>query len=518
MPEETVRPRPDPQAAGRQPQRDRHPRLPHRPRTGHPHRRHLLARGPLRPAPLQGRRSLSHRQARRADPLLPRHRRHRRPGQAARGRRHPSRLRLSVRKPRLRPGLPRGRHHLRRPARRDPRTARRQGRGPPHRPARPACRPVRQRRAVARQRRGARSWPRSSAIRSSSRRRWAAAAAACAWPSRPTSSTTPSTRPAARPAPPSASPTSSSKNSSPAPGISRCSCSATSTATWSISSSAIARVQRRHQKVVEIAPAPNLDPALRQRILDAALAVGRAVRLDNAGTVEFLVDADTGEFYFIEVNPRIQVEHTVTEQVTGFDIVKMPDPDRPGPAAGRSGDRPGRPGRRSRTHGFAIQCRVTTEDPANNFLPDYGRLSNYRSASGMGIRLDAGTAFTGAVITPFYDSLLVKVTAHGLRFVDAARRMERCLQEFRVRGVKTNIPFLHQPGHASRRSWPAAAPRASSTRRRSCSICRVRQDRATQAADVHRRGHRQRPPAMRDRSRPTSAVTAGAAARLRRFR
>src|SRR5579875_2541825 len=200
-------------------------------------------------------------------------------------------------------------------------------------------------------------------------------------------------------------------------------------------------LQRRHQKIVEIAPALNLDPVLRQRILDAALAVGRAVRLDNAGTVEFLVDVDSGNFYFIEVNPRIQVEHTVTEEVTGYDVVKcqiliaqgLPLSD---PEIGL-GDQ-----RRVTTHGYALQCRVTTEDPANNFLPDYGRLSNYRSASGMGIRLDAGSAFTGAVITPFYDSLLVKVTAHGLRFVDAARRMLRSLQEFRVRGVKTNIPFL----------------------------------------------------------------------------
>ncbi|MFO0809608.1 MAG: pyruvate carboxylase [Gemmataceae bacterium] len=200
-------------------------------------------------------------------------------------------------------------------------------------------------------------------------------------------------------------------------------------------------IQRRHQKVVEIAPAVNFDSAIRNRLLSAALAVGRAVNLDNAGTVEFLYDVDSGEFFFIEVNPRIQVEHTVTEVVTGFDIVKsqllvaqgkpLGDPDI------GLGDQS-----RVETHGYAIQCRVTTEDPANNFTPDYGRISHYRSASGMGIRLDAGTAFGGAVITPFYDSLLVKVTASGLRFDDAARRMERCLQEFRVRGVKTNIPFL----------------------------------------------------------------------------
>src|SRR5437868_3613746 len=190
-----------------------------------------------------------------------------------------------------------------------------------------------------------------------------------------------------------------------------------------------------------MAPALNLDPATRQRLLDAALAIGRAVRLDNASTVEFLLDVDTGEFYFIEVNPRIQVEHTVTEEVTGFDLVKsqilvaqgLPLSD---PEIGLGDQANVNP------HGFALQCRVTTEDPSNNFIPDYGRITAYRSASGLGIRLDAGSAFNGAVVTPFYDSLLVKVTAHGLRFLDAARRMERCLQEFRVRGVKTNIPFL----------------------------------------------------------------------------
>jgi pyruvate carboxylase len=200
-------------------------------------------------------------------------------------------------------------------------------------------------------------------------------------------------------------------------------------------------VQRRHQKVVEIAPAPNLDPALRGKICDAALAIGRQVRYENAGTVEFLVDADTGESYFIEVNPRIQVEHTVTEEVTGVDIVRsqlliaqgarLDDPE---VGLGNQSD--------IRTNGFAIQCRVTTEDPENRFLPDYGRITAYRSASGMGIRLDAGTAFSGALVTPYYDSLLVKVTARGRKLGDAARRIERCLQEFRVRGVKTNIPFL----------------------------------------------------------------------------
>jgi pyruvate carboxylase len=200
-------------------------------------------------------------------------------------------------------------------------------------------------------------------------------------------------------------------------------------------------VQRRYQKVVEIAPALNLDPALRDAICDSALRIGREVRYENAGTVEFLVDADTGKFYFIEVNPRIQVEHTVTEAVTGVDVVKcqilvaegrqLADPEI-GLASQQN----------VRTYGYALQCRVTTEDPENRFLPDYGRIAHYRSAGGIGVRLDAGTAFSGAVVTPFYDSLLVKITTWGPRFADAARRMERGLQEFRVRGVKTNIPFL----------------------------------------------------------------------------
>ncbi len=199
-------------------------------------------------------------------------------------------------------------------------------------------------------------------------------------------------------------------------------------------------IQRRHQKVVEVAPAPNLPEDVRQTILDAALTIGRAVGLDNAGTVEFLYDADEKKAYFIEVNPRIQVEHTVTEEVTARDIVRSQILV----ASGLKLDHPeiGLTQDAIATRGFAIQCRVTTEDPANGFVPDYGRLSAYRSSGGPGVRLDAGTANPGAVITPFYDSLLVKVTASGLRFQDAATRMERCLQEFRVRGVKTNIPFL----------------------------------------------------------------------------
>jgi len=200
-------------------------------------------------------------------------------------------------------------------------------------------------------------------------------------------------------------------------------------------------VQRRHQKVVEIAPAPHLDSDVRQALCDAAVSIGREVGYKNAGTVEFLVDAETNKFFFIEVNPRIQVEHTVTEQVTGIDIVKTQILV----AQGESLDDPSinlAEQEAISTHGFAIQCRVTTEDASNQFMPDYGRISHYRSASGMGIRLDAGTAFSGAVVYPFYDSMLVKVTATARKFTDAARRIERCLQEFRIRGVSTNIPFL----------------------------------------------------------------------------
>ncbi len=202
-------------------------------------------------------------------------------------------------------------------------------------------------------------------------------------------------------------------------------------------------VQRRHQKVCEIAPAPNLDPVVRDAICDAAIKIGQQVNYANAGTVEFLLDRETNDFYFIEVNPRIQVEHTVTEEVTGTDIVKsqilvasgvkLSDPE-----IGLESQA------EIRTSGFAVQCRITTENPANNFLPDYGHVTHYRSGAGMGIRLDAGSAFSGAVVNPFYDSMLVKVTARGKRFVDAAARMQRCLKEFRVRGVTTNIPFLIQ--------------------------------------------------------------------------
>jgi pyruvate carboxylase len=200
-------------------------------------------------------------------------------------------------------------------------------------------------------------------------------------------------------------------------------------------------VQRRHQKVVEVAPATNLPFELRERICDAAVRLCKSANYINAGTVEFLLDVDSGDFYFIEVNPRIQVEHTVTEVVTGIDIVKSQILVAQGH---KLHEAPLNIPQQNKIEprGVAIQCRITTEDPENNFIPDYGRLTNYRSAAGFGIRLDAGTAFSGAVITPYFDSLLVKITAWAGSLEEASHRADRALREWRVRGVKTNIPFL----------------------------------------------------------------------------
>ena len=200
-------------------------------------------------------------------------------------------------------------------------------------------------------------------------------------------------------------------------------------------------VQRRYQKVVEIAPSIDLEGTLRSDLCLSAANLAQAIGYDNAGTVEFLYDMDSKEWFFIEMNPRIQVEHTVTECVTGIDLVrsqilvaqgkKLHDPEIGIPA---QADIP--------CHGFAIQCRITTEDPEKGFAPDYGRITNYRSAAGFGIRLDSGNGDAGAVITPYYDSMLVKLTATGRDFETACQRMDRALREFRIRGVKTNIPFL----------------------------------------------------------------------------
>ncbi|MDQ0482750.1 pyruvate carboxylase [Guptibacillus hwajinpoensis] len=199
-------------------------------------------------------------------------------------------------------------------------------------------------------------------------------------------------------------------------------------------------VQRRHQKVVEVAPSVSLSEQSRKDICEAAVKLMDNVQYVNAGTVEFLVNQD-GEFYFIEVNPRVQVEHTITEMITGIDIVQSQIMIAEGEHL--HGEKLGIPAQEKiDCHGVAIQCRVTTEDPENNFMPDTGKLMAYRSGGGFGVRLDAGNAYQGAVITPHYDSLLVKLSTWALSFDHASSKMVRNLKEFRIRGIKTNIAFL----------------------------------------------------------------------------
>ncbi len=200
-------------------------------------------------------------------------------------------------------------------------------------------------------------------------------------------------------------------------------------------------VQRRHQKVIEIAPALTLPNDLRKAICDAAVKLMKRVGYVNAGTVEFLVTPDN-KFYFIEVNPRIQVEHTITEMITGIDIVQAQILITDGLSL--HDEEIGIPPQSDiQCNGHAIQCRVTTEDPANQFMPDTGKINAYRSGGGFGVRLDAGNAYTGSVITPHYDSLLVKVSTWGLTHKSAIAKMKRALEEFRIRGIKSNIPFLY---------------------------------------------------------------------------
>ncbi|MDG2341306.1 MAG: pyruvate carboxylase, partial [Paracoccaceae bacterium] len=199
-------------------------------------------------------------------------------------------------------------------------------------------------------------------------------------------------------------------------------------------------VQRRNQKVVERAPAPYLSEAQREEICELGRKICAFVGYECAGTVEFLMDMETGKFYFIEVNPRVQVEHTVTEEVTGIDIVQAQILIAEGKSIAEA------TGKASqydvRLNGHALQTRITTEDPQNNFIPDYGRITAYRSATGMGIRLDGGTAYAGGVITRYYDSLLTKITAWAPTPEKAIARMDRALREFRIRGVSTNIAFV----------------------------------------------------------------------------
>jgi len=200
-------------------------------------------------------------------------------------------------------------------------------------------------------------------------------------------------------------------------------------------------VQRRHQKVIEVAPSYGLPAAVVAELCEAAVRMAREVRYDNAGTIEFLYDLDRHEWFFIEMNPRIQVEHTVTEVITGLDLVRAQILIAQGHAL--HSPEVGMPAQAEvPRNGYAIQCRITTEDPDNKFIPDYGRLLAYRSPGGFGIRLDGGMGYSGAVITPFYDSMLVKLIASGQSYDIALSRTHRALSEFRIRGVKTNIPFL----------------------------------------------------------------------------
>ena len=206
-------------------------------------------------------------------------------------------------------------------------------------------------------------------------------------------------------------------------------------------------IQRRNQKVIERAPAPYLDSATRQELCAAALRIAGGTDYVGAGTVEFLMDVDSGKFYFIEVNPRVQVEHTVTEVICDLDIVKaqirIAEGKRIGVATEDGGYETGIPPQELiEPRGHAMQCRITTENPENNFIPDYGRIIAYRGATGFGIRIDGGTAYSGAVVTRWYDPLLEKVTAWASTPGEAIARMERALREYRIRGVATNLPFL----------------------------------------------------------------------------
>ncbi len=265
-------------------------------------------------------------------------------------------------------------------------------------------------------------------------------------------------------------------------------------------------VQRRNQKVVERAPAPYLDEAQRQELAGYALKIAKTTDYVGAGTVEFLMDIDSGDFYFIEVNPRVQVEHTVTEEVTGIDIIKAQIHLVDGAAIGTP--QSGVPAQENISlNGHALQCRITTEDPEQNFIPDYGRITAYRGATGFGIRLDGGTAYSGAVITRFYDPLLEKVTAWAPTSDEAIRRMDRALREFRIRGVATNLTFLENIiGHEKFRNNTYSTKFIDNTPSLFEHV--RRRDRATKLltyiADVSVNGH----PETKNRPRPIEGLAA----------
>ena len=259
-------------------------------------------------------------------------------------------------------------------------------------------------------------------------------------------------------------------------------------------------VQRRNQKIVERAPAPYLSEEKRKEIAEHALKIGRSTDYVGAGTVEFLMNMDTEDFYFIEVNPRVQVEHTVTEEVTGIDIIKAQIHLVEGHPIGSAES--GVPAQEDiKLNGHAMQCRITTEDPEQNFVPDYGRITGYRGAAGFGIRLDGGTAYSGAVINRFYDPLLEKVTAWAPTADETIKRMDRALREFRIRGVATNLTFLENViGHEKFLDNSYTTKFIDTTPELFDQV--KRKDRATKLltyiADVSVNGH----PDVRDRAEP----------------
>ncbi len=269
-------------------------------------------------------------------------------------------------------------------------------------------------------------------------------------------------------------------------------------------------IQRRNQKIIERAPAPYLDQETRKNLCTAALRIGQATNYYGAGTVEFLLDTNSRQFYFIEVNPRVQVEHTVTEVVTGIDIVKAQILIAMGGRLGLTEESGVPPQDDIRLSGHALQCRITTEDPENNFIPDYGRITAYRGAFGFGIRADGGTAYSGAIVTRHYDPLLEKVTAWAPTSEEVIARMTRALREYRIRGVATNLPFLENvlthPDFAANRYTTRFIDETPGLL-----TFEHRRDRATRLltyiADVTVNGHpdtvgRQRPPAEARRPVP----------------
>ncbi len=263
-------------------------------------------------------------------------------------------------------------------------------------------------------------------------------------------------------------------------------------------------VQRRNQKVVERAPAPYLSDEKREELCGYALKIADATNYLGAGTIEFLMDIDSEEFYFIEVNPRVQVEHTVTEEVTGIDIIKAQIHLVDGHKIGTPESGVPKQGG-IKLNGHALQCRITTEDPEQNFIPDYGRITAYRGATGFGIRLDGGTAYSGAVITRYYDPLLEKVTAWAPTYQETIKRMDRALREFRIRGVATNLTFLENIiGHPSFLDNTYTTKFIDETPELFHKV--QRRDRATRLlnyiADVSVNGH----PETRDRAQPPEGI------------